>query len=60
MVDLCGFWSRMGPRAGRYFVDELHPNAQGHALVAGLIFHRLVQLGWVAVPKRSPGAGRFC
>ena len=45
-VDICGPFELLGSRAGYYFHDPIHANAQGHAIIGRTVFDRLEELGW--------------
>lgn len=45
VVDACSMWRRHGD-VRSFFHDPVHANARGHAMLADLIFDRLVALGW--------------
>jgi hypothetical protein len=45
-VDVCGVFAPYGPRAIDYFVDRIHANTEGHAMIAEAIHARMVELGW--------------
>ena len=51
-VDLCARLGALGMEAKRYFVDPIHANAAGHALIAEWTFEALEQLGWLTPAAR--------
>jgi lysophospholipase L1-like esterase len=48
-VDLCPLFIALDDRAEAYFVDEIHANAAGHALIADAMAAAFVEAGWAGV-----------
>ena len=47
VVDVCGLFMPRFEQLPDLFVDPIHANAKGHAMIADLIHERLVGLGWL-------------
>jgi len=47
MADICGLFSSHGNKAGDFFVDPVHANAEGHAMIAQTIVDKLMALQWI-------------
>ena len=52
-VDLCPLFIDMGGRAEDYFVDMIHANEAGHALIADAIVESFTRLGWAGSPPEN-------
>jgi hypothetical protein len=52
VVDICTLFNTYGDKAKTYFVDPVHANAQGHALIAQAIATQLLKWGWIQ--RKSP------
>ena len=49
-VLLCDRFSALADRAERYFVDSMHANEAGHALIADAILEAFQREGWAGAP----------
>jgi lysophospholipase L1-like esterase len=52
VVDICALFAAHRDKAKDYFVDPVHANAQGHALIAQAIATNLLEWGWIQ--RKSP------
>ena len=56
-VDVCGVFEPHGAGAVDLFVDRIHANARGHAMIADAIHARMVDLGWTSAAPSKQDAG---
>jgi lysophospholipase L1-like esterase len=47
-VAICDLFVDLGPAAERYFVDTMHANESGHALIADAIAEAFRREGWIS------------
>jgi len=45
-VDICGSFEELQAKAGFYFHDPIHANAEGHAIIGNAVYEKLKEIGW--------------